>query len=126
MGRLIEKAEDGHLSDLEQEVPAMLIQIGNYWQQRYWEGQIEDLKLETQAHRLAVRHSLEELRAKVATVKSQGASASAQHLDGLDRMGTGTRPTASAVAGEGAASTFQALRPLERACEIAEEAAVVA
>lgn len=123
-GRLkaaIEHAEEGKPRDLEEEAPKMLIDIGNYWQRRFWEWAIEDLEFEVKAHRRAVRYSPDELRAKVAEIRGDGASNSAQHLDGLNRMGSGTRPNGSAMAGEAAAGTFEALRPYERALEIAEE-----
>ncbi len=99
----------------------MLVDIGNYWQRRFWEWKIEDQDFELRAARLAVRYTPDELRAKIAGVRGEASSNSTQHLAGLDQMGAGTRPTASAVAGEAAAGTFKALRPYERALEIVEE-----
>jgi len=52
-----------------------------------------------------------------------GSALAGQHVAGIERMGSGSRPTGAAVAGEGAAGTFDALRPWLRALEILDRAA---
>lgn len=86
----------------------------------YREGKKADEKFEAQAHDLA-RNAAFDLRRNLELVEANASKLSVQHLAGLDRMGTGRRPTAAAVAGAAVGDTFQARRLLERAIEIQAE-----
>lgn len=119
VGRLIEKANEGYPEEIREEAPKWLGRMADYWQDRIAGDRVADLELELKAHKIALLGE-DTVRRKIGSIQGSGSSLSAQHANGIERMGTGTRPTAAAVAGEGAAGTFDALRPWLRALEILE------
>lgn len=121
--RAVEKANAGDPSDVRAGAPGWLRRIADYWQERVAGDRIATLEFENKALSIAARHSVDEIRGKIAKIEGSGASLAAHHAAGVERMGSGTRPTAAAVAGEGTAGTFDAVRPWVRALEIKEEAA---
>lgn len=123
VGRLVEKAREGNPEDLHDEVPRWLRRMADYWQDRVAGDRFSYLELENRALRIAAGHSAAEIREQIAKIEGSGASLAAHHEAGIGRMGSGSRPTAAAVAGEGAAGTFDAARPWVRALEILEAAA---
>jgi len=117
VGRLVGKANEGHPEEIREEAPKWLGRMADYWQDRVASDRLADLTFELEAHRLALLGE-DAVRRKVGSIQGNGSSLSAQHASGIERMGNGTRPTGAAVAGEGAAGTFDALRPWLRALEI--------
>ncbi len=113
----------GDTDGLRESVPGWLRRMADYWQDRVAGDRIANLEFENQALRIAATHSLDEIRGQIAKLEGSGASLAGQHAAGIERMGSGTRPTASAVAGEGAAGAFDAVRPWVKALEILGAAA---
>lgn len=122
LGAMISRAENGDDTDLNEDAPGMIKSIGEYWERHRWETQAADSAFEMKALRIAALHSRKEIEVKLGHLKRSADSLSSAHLDGLDRMGNGTRPTAAAVAGEGSSGSWDAQRPWVRALEILENA----
>jgi len=122
VGRAIEKAREGNRDDILDNGPSWLRRMADYWQDRIASDEQANLEFEVQALRCAL-HGPEVVKQKIASIQGNGSALAGQHVAGIERMGSGSRPTGAAVAGEGAAGAFDALRPWLRALEILDRAA---